>query len=199
MTNRQAAPVLVLPTWDAMQTRILDAADALIATRGVHGMTIAELARRAGVSRPTVYRNWSDADDVVRAALLRRVAVILDSFPTPATTRTEIVDDVLRFAALFRADLVYRYLLTEEPEAFTRYMLERVGSSQKAILAWLAVAIHTAQQNGSVRGDDPQAMAVMLLLVAQSALLSQGTVRELIDEPSFAHELRAAVEGLLRP
>ncbi|MFB7842561.1 TetR/AcrR family transcriptional regulator [Microbacterium sp. NPDC056052] len=182
-----------------MQTKILDAADALIATRGVRGMTIAELARRAGVSRPTVYRSWSGADDVVRAALLRRVAVILDEFPAPATTRAAIVDDVLRFAVLFRADDVYRHLLIEEPEAFTRYTLERVGSSQRAILAWLAAAIRAAQHDGSVRGDDPQAMAVMLLLVAQSALLSHGTVSELIDEPSFERELRAAVEGLLRP
>ena len=39
----------------------------------------------------------------------------------------------------------------------------------------------------------------MLLLVAQSALLSHGTVSELIDESSFERELRAAVEGLLRP
>ncbi|KJL31655.1 TetR/AcrR family transcriptional regulator [Microbacterium azadirachtae] len=199
MTKRQAIPGVVLPTWDATQTRILDAADALIATRGVRGMTIAELARRSGVSRPTVYRNWSDADDVVRAALLRRVALILDRFPAPATTRAAIVDDVLRFAALFRSDHVYRHLLTEEPEAFTRYTLERVGSSQRAILGWLAVAIRAAQHDGSVRGDDPQAMAVMLLLVAQSALLSHGTVSELIDESSFERELRAAVEGLLRP
>lgn len=199
MTKRQVVPEVVLPIWDATQTRILDAADALIATRGVRGMTIAELARRAGVSRPTVYRSWSDADDVVRSALLRRVAVILDEFPAPATTRTAIVDDVLRFAALFRADHVYRHLLTEEPEAFTRYTLERVGSSQRAILAWLAAAIRAAQHDGSVRGDDPQAMAVMLLLVAQSALLSHGTVSELIDESSFERELRAAVEGLLRP
>ena len=199
MTKRQVVPEVVLPIWDATQTRILDAADALIATRGVRGMTIAELARRAGVSRPTVYRSWTDADDVVRSALLRRVAVILDEFPAPATTRTAIVDDVLRFAALFRADRVYRHLLTEEPEAFTRYTLERVGSSQRAILAWLAAAIRAAQHDGSVRGDDPQAMAVMLLLVAQSALLSHGTVSELIDESSFERELRAAVEGLLRP
>jgi len=199
MTQRQTLADVLVPRWDATQSRILDAADALIATRGVRGMTVAELARRAGVSRPTVYRNWSDADDVVRAALLRRVVVILERFPEPATTRTEIVDDVLRFSELFRADPVYRHLLTEEPEAFTRYTLERVGSSQRAILSWLAVSIRAAQQNGSVRGDDPQAMAVMLLLVAQSALLSHGTVNELIDETSFERELRAALNGLLRP
>lgn len=200
MTKRQAVdPGVPLPVWDATQTRILDAADVLIATRGVRGMTIAELARQAGVSRPTIYRNWSDADHVLRAALLRRVAVILDCFPEPATTRSVIVEDVLRFSALFRADRVYRHLLTEEPEAFTRYTLERVGSSQRAILGWLASAIEGAQHDGSVRRDDPQSMAVMLLLIAQSALLSHGTVSELIDEAPFERELRAALDGVLRP
>lgn len=199
MTKRQATLAASLPSWDATQTRILDAADALIATRGVRGVTIAELARRAGVSRPTIYRSWSDADDVVRAALLRRVIGILAGFGEPATTRTAIVDDVFRFAARFRADSVYRHLLAEEPEAFTRYTLERVGSSQRAILAWLAAAIDAAQDDGSVRRDDPQAMAVMMLLITQSALLSHSTVSELIDEGSWERELRAALEGLLRP
>lgn len=106
---------------------------------------------------------------------------------------------MLRFSALFRSDQVYRHLLAEEPEAFTRYTLERVGSSQRAILAWIAMSIGAAQDEGSVRRDDPQAMAVMLLLIAQSALLSHGTVSELIDERSFERELRAAIDGLLRP
>ncbi|MBN9155845.1 TetR/AcrR family transcriptional regulator [Microbacterium sp.] len=199
MTKRQDAFDPALPSWDATQTRILDAADALIASRGVHGVTIAELARRAGVSRPTIYRSWSDADDAVRSALLRRVVGILTAFDEPATSRSEIVDDVLRFAARFRADPVYRHLLEEEPASFTRYTLERVGSSQRAILAWLAVAIDAGQRGGSVRRDDPQAMAVMLLLITQSALLSHNTVSELIDEASWERELRAALEGLLRP
>ncbi|MEX0158396.1 MULTISPECIES: TetR/AcrR family transcriptional regulator [unclassified Microbacterium] len=187
------------PEWDATQSRILDAADELIVRRGVHGLTIAELARRAGHSRPTVYRSWSDADDVVRAALLRRVAVILDRFPAHAATRSELVDDVLRFTALFRADAVYGRLLAEEPEAFTRYTLQRVGSSQRLILGWLATAIGSAQRGGSVRWGDPNEIAVMLLLIAQSAVLSHGTVSELLSEDSWERELRAALDGLLRP
>ncbi|MEV7797854.1 helix-turn-helix domain-containing protein [Microbacterium foliorum] len=187
------------PDWDPTQSRILDAADGLIARRGVHGVTIAELARRVGHSRPTIYRSWSDADDVVRAALLRRVAAILEHFPTHATTRRELVDDVLRFSALFRADAVYGRLLAEEPEAFTRYTLQRVGSSQRLILGWLAAAIGAAQRSGSVRAGDPGEIAVMLLLIAQSAVLSHGTVSELLSEESWERELRAALDGLLRP
>lgn len=187
------------PLWDATQTRILDAADGLIERRGVHGVTIAELARRADLSRPTIYRNWSDADDVVRAALLRRVEGILDTFPAHARTRTALVDDVLRFTALFRNDPLYARLLADEPEAFTRYTLQRVGSSQRMILLWLATAIGTAQADGSVRPGAPPEMAVMLLLIAQSAVLSHGTVADLISEAAWERELRAALDGLLRP
>ncbi|WP_295010607.1 TetR/AcrR family transcriptional regulator [uncultured Microbacterium sp.] len=200
MTKRQADASVALPTWEPTQERILDAADTLIAGRGVRGVTIAELARRAQVSRPTIYRSWSDADDVVRAALLRRVAALLSAFDASSPAgRDAIVDDVLRFSSRFRADPVYRHLLADEPEVFTRYTLERVGSSQRAILGWLAAAIATAQHSGTVRRDDPQAMAVMMLLITQSALLSHGTVSELIDEASWERELRAALDGLLRP
>ncbi|MFJ2533857.1 TetR/AcrR family transcriptional regulator [Microbacterium maritypicum] len=187
------------PLWDATQTRILDAADALIERRGVHGVTIAELARRADLSRPTIYRNWSDADDVVRAALLRRVDGILSTFSADARTRTALVDDVLRFTTLFRSDPLYGRLLTDEPEAFTRYTLQRVGSSQRMILRWLARAISSAQGDGSVRPGEPQEIAVMLLLIAQSAVLSHGTVADLISEAGWERELRAALDGLLRP
>jgi AcrR family transcriptional regulator len=187
------------PLWDATQTRILDAADALIERRGVHGVTIAELARRADLSRPTIYRNWSDANDVVRAALLRRVDGILSTFSADARTRTALVDDVLRFTTLFRSDPLYGRLLADEPEAFTRYTLQRVGSSQRMILRWLARAISSAQGDGSVRPGEPQEIAVMLLLIAQSAVLSHGTVADLISEAGWERELRAALDGLLRP
>ncbi|NKF32103.1 helix-turn-helix transcriptional regulator, partial [Pseudomonas sp. BGM005] len=52
MEERQvtASTATAPPEWDATQARILDAADELISRRGVHGVTIAELARRAGHS-----------------------------------------------------------------------------------------------------------------------------------------------------
>ncbi|NKF32649.1 TetR/AcrR family transcriptional regulator, partial [Pseudomonas sp. BGM005] len=103
--------------------------------------------------------------DVVRAALLRRVAGIVAGFPARADTREELVDDVLRVTTQFRADEVYGRLLSDEPEIFTRYTLQRVGSSQRLILRWLAAAIHAAQQGGTVRVGDANEIAVMLLLI----------------------------------
>lgn len=184
--------------WDATQRRILEAAEHLIAQRGVGGLTIAELGRAAGVSRPTIYRSWAGAEEVVRAALLHRVLNLLERVPF-AQTREAIVDDVLLFSAAFQNDELYAALLAREPEVFTRYTLQRFGASQHAILQWMATSISAAQAGGTVRADDPQQIAVMLLLVAQSAILSHGTVSALIDDAAWERELRAALDGLLRP
>lgn len=184
--------------WDGTQQRILDAAERLIAQRGVSSLTIAELAREGGVSRPTIYRSWAGADEVVRAVLLRRVLVLLENVPVSAA-RVQIVDDVLRFSAAFRADPLYAALLEREPEVFTRYTLQRFGTSQRAILQRMAESIEAAQAVGSVRAGEPQNIAAMLLLIAQSAILSHATVSDLIDEAAWEHELRAALDGLLRP
>ncbi len=178
---------------------MLDAAAALIAARGVGGVTVAEVARDSGVSRPTVYRRWSSADEIVRAVLHRATVSLIAQFPEPATTRDEIVRDVLRFSELFRTDPLYGRLLEREPEVFTRYTLQRIGSSQRVILQWLASAIALAQQGGTVRPGAPGDLAVMLLLIAQSAILSHNTVSTLIDEPHWSSELWHALDGHLRP
>lgn len=184
---------------DATESRILDAAAHLMRVHGVHGVTIADIARGAEVSRPTIYRRWPGVDEIIRAALLRAALRILAQFDTVATTRAEIVEDVLRFSELFRGDELYGPLLNLHPEVFTRYTLHRIGASQRAILRWLSDAIALAQRNGSVRAGVPDHLAVMLLLIAQSAILSHSTVAALIDEANWRTELWHALDGHLRP
>ncbi len=48
--------------------RILDAAAACVLAFGIDRVTLAEIARRAGVSRPTVYRRWPDTRSISRGA-----------------------------------------------------------------------------------------------------------------------------------
>lgn len=187
-----------LPSWEISEERLLDAACEIIARGGTSALTIAELAREAGVSRPTIYRRWAGTDEVVRAALLRRTVQIIARLERIATSRDEIVVDVLRFSDLFRADAVFARLLLREPEAFTQYSLERIGSSQRIILRWLATAITHAQAGGTVRPGNSSDMAVMVLLIAQSALLTRRAVSTLIGDAEERIELTHALNGYLR-
>jgi len=202
MEDRQAvvnSPSEHLPVWDEVDARLLDHASALIAARGTGGLTIAELAREAGVSRPTIYRRWPGVDEVVRAALLRQTVSILRGFSPAIATRGDLVDEILRFADAFAADPVFARLLTREPAAFTQYSLERVGSSQRVMLRWLTGAIARGQRGGSVREGDADDMSVMLLLIVQSAVLSHNAVSALIGAVEWRAELTRAVDGYLRP
>ncbi|WP_179434133.1 TetR/AcrR family transcriptional regulator [Microbacterium pseudoresistens] len=188
-----------LPTWEAPEAALLDTASGIIAAQGTAALTIAALSREAGVSRPTIYRRWGSADEIVRAALLRRTVGVIARLDPIAATRAEIVADVLRFSELFRADTVFARLLQREPEAFTQYSMERLGSSQRIILHWLAVAIRTAQDHGTVRQGAPDDLAVMVLLIAQSALLSHRAVAAFLDGERERNELSHALNGYLAP
>lgn len=199
MKNRQIVIEAPSKTSDPTEARILDAAAALIATHGIDGLTVTEVARRAGVSRPTVYRRWAGTDELVRATLLRTTLALIERIDDEPSSREELVDAVLRFTELFRADSLYRSLLEHEPEVFTRYSLLRIGSSQRALLLWLGAAIARAQKRDEVRTGEPADIAVMLLLIAQSAILSHRSVSALIDAKTLDVQLRAAVDGYLRP
>lgn len=203
MEDRQplvdAALAAQLPTWDETDARLLDVASDLIAARGTGGFTIAELARDARVSRPTIYRRWPGTEEVVRAALLRQTVLILAKVSSGVGTGEQIVAEVMRFAELFRDDRVFGRLLDREPEAFTRYSLERLGSSQRVMLSWLEVAIARGQAGGTVRDGAPGDMSVMLLLIVQSAVLSRQAVASLLGDEEWLRELTRAVEGYLLP
>lgn len=60
---------------DAQRNRrkILDAATELLADKGVDGLTMDELARRAGVGKGTLYRNFTDKPGLASALLDDRV------------------------------------------------------------------------------------------------------------------------------
>ena len=188
-----------LPVWDEVDARLLEVASDLIASRGTGGFTIAELARDARVSRPTIYRRWPGTDEVVRAALLRQTVSIIERMSSDVRTGHELVAEVMRFSGLFRDDRVFGRLLDREPEVFTQYSLERIGSSQRAMLRWLEHAIARGQADGTVREGGPGDMSVMLLLIVQSAVLSRQAVSSLIGASEWHRELTRAVEGYLLP
>ena len=201
MTIRNAFPEVPpeTPADVPPETRLLDAAGELVATRGTRGLSITELARAAGVSRPTVYRRWDSADGVLRALLLQRARAALAVVGPEATDRATIVDKVVRFTELLRADPVFGRLLTHETEVFTQYAFQRIGRSQRVILEWLGAAIAAAQEGGTVRPGSVSDLAVMVLLIAQSAVLSHKTVTTVIDADALRVELARSLDGYLRP
>ncbi|HEU0035457.1 MAG TPA: TetR/AcrR family transcriptional regulator [Kofleriaceae bacterium] len=73
---RDPKAALRLQVREAVRAAILDAAEELIANRGLHGAALLQIARKAGVAVGTLYNYFADRDALVRALFeSRRVAM----------------------------------------------------------------------------------------------------------------------------
>ncbi|OBG55327.1 MULTISPECIES: TetR/AcrR family transcriptional regulator [unclassified Mycobacterium] len=175
--------------------RILAAAASCVVDFGVDRVTLAEIARRAGVSRPTVYRRWPDTPSIVAALLTRHVTEVMRDAPLLGDDRESLVRQIVTVANLLRRDRLVMSVLHSELAPI--YITERLGTSQHMLIDALAARLRVAQRNGSVRAGDPVQMATMVLLIAQSTIQSAQIVEPLLDADTLAVELAYSLNGYL--
>jgi AcrR family transcriptional regulator len=175
--------------------RILAAAASCVVDFGVDRVTLAEIARRAGVSRPTVYRRWPDTRSVVAALLTRHITEVMHDAPLLGDDRESLVRQIVTVANLLRRDELVMSVMHSELAPI--YITERLGSSQQMLIDALADRLRVAQRHGSVRAGDPLHMATMVLLIAQSTIQSEQIVRPILDADALATELTYSLNGYL--
>src|SRR3954452_2662933 len=110
---------------------VLDAARDCILAVGVRRTTLTEIARRAGVSRMTLYRRWPDVRSLVGDLMTREcLAVALDASATvrdPAAhpTLEALVETLVDGVRAVRAHPLFRKILDVDPEMLLPYVLDR--------------------------------------------------------------------------
>jgi AcrR family transcriptional regulator len=180
----------------AIADRILDAAASCVRDFGVDRVTLAEIARRAGVSRPTVYRRWPDTRSVLAALLTERITGVWRDVPAAGEGRSALVARIVAGARRLRRDPVVMSVL-RSPELAMVYVVERLGTSQQMLIDALATELRAAQADGSVRAGDPRQLAAMVLLITQSAIQSAQIVEPILDADALAAQLTYALNGYL--
>ncbi|MFJ4667461.1 TetR/AcrR family transcriptional regulator [Kitasatospora purpeofusca] len=179
---------------------ILDAAAELIVQLGVGRAQLAEIARRAGVSRPTVYRRWPDVRAVIGALLTREIAATRDAVRLTGTDRGAFVDGVVEVAVRLRDHPVLGALLRSgDSDTLFEYVVDRLGASQRGLLEALRSGIEQGQRHGSIRAGEPLELAAMVLLIAQSTVQSHRMVAPVLPEDAWRRELARALDGYLAP
>ncbi|MET0813450.1 MAG: helix-turn-helix domain-containing protein [Microbacterium sp.] len=181
------------------ETAILDAARDEILAYGIRKTTASDIARRCGIARQTFYRYWPDAQAVFAALVTRELVAVLPVEAPPARTLGDLVAMLVATADAIRAMPLVDRLRETDPELFGRYMLERLGTTQRVILAETARRLGAAQALGVVRAGEPERLAAMVLLIAQSAVLSAPLVAEWVAGDAWTTELAAALRGYLSP
>jgi AcrR family transcriptional regulator len=175
--------------------RILEAAASCVIDFGVDRVTLAEIARRARVSRPTVYRRWPDTRSIVAALLTSHITGVMREVPVDGDDREALVKQVVAVADQLRHDELVMSVLHSQLARI--YITERLGTSQQFLIERLAARLEVAQQTGSVRAGDPRRMATMVLLIAQSTIQSADIVRPVLDSEALAAELTYSLNGYL--
>ncbi|MFG1665483.1 TetR/AcrR family transcriptional regulator [Streptomyces sp. Y7] len=186
---------------------VLDAVRDCVLAVGVRRTTLTDVARRAGVSRMTLYRRWPDVRSLVGDLMTREwVAVATGAMPErrPGTAvRDLIVEGLVAGVRSFRAQPLFQKIVDVDPELLLPYVLDRRGASQEALLALLADAVREGHADGSVRAGHLERQARSLLLIVQSFTLSLRTMTDEDDadlnSDAFLAELHSILERTLTP
>jgi AcrR family transcriptional regulator len=181
-----------------MGDRILEAAAYCVTAYGVDRVTLAEIARRARVSRPTVYRRWPDIRSVLAGLLTARIVSALDAVQISDVGREAVVRRIVEVGQHLRDDEVVMSVLKKAPELTMVYTTERLGTSQQILVDALAEDIKLAQEQGSVRPGEPRELAAMCLLVARSTIQSGQIVAAILDTDALDAELTHCLNGYLK-
>lgn len=190
--------------------RYLDAAKEAILAVGWSRTTLTDIARRAGVSRMTLYRRWPDTQtllaDLMTREWSRTVAAAADATGPAASSRGRVVQGVVATVQALRGDPLLRRVLEVDPEVLLPYLLVRRGRTQDALGETLAEALSAAQADGTVRPGDPVVLARSVLLAAHGFTLSAHTMietgAEQGDDPTLAaydEQLAVLVDRFLAP
>ncbi|MBC7374755.1 MAG: TetR/AcrR family transcriptional regulator [Frankiales bacterium] len=182
---------------------LLTATRACVLDVGLKRTTLADVARRAGVSRMTVYRQYGDLSAIVSALLTTELVGLLEGAAEQVadrpTARERLVGAGVLVVERLAVHPLWCRVLDLDPELLLPLVVDRFGASQRAAVELVAEQVVQGQGDGSVRGGDPQLLATCALLTAQSFVFS---ARVLAAEHKSDHsgaELGRLLDGYLRP
>ena len=182
---------------------ILTAAAEEVSSVGLRRTTLTDVARRAGVSRMTVYREYGDAATLFRAMLTSEVKDVVSEAEAQAgwgqTGRSRVVTAVVAGSRRLATHPLFRRVLDLDPEMLLPMVVDRLGSGQLHARERLLDLLHAGVDDGSIRPLDVPTAAHVVLLTAQSFVFS---IRISEADPALADvwaELGELLERYLAP
>lgn len=182
---------------------LLDAARACVAERGIARTTVADVARRAGASRMTVYRSFPDAATLWSTLLTREVGAVVTAAEAEAaglpTARERLVAAALAAVAALRDDPVIRRVIELDGERLMPYLTVRRGHAQELAIAAVRRYLAEGRRDGSIRDLDEAAAARVAELVLRSVVVAGPALVDDRLAPAIDSELEAMLDAWLRP
>lgn len=199
--TRLAVALSATPPSDALSEQILDAAREQFMTFGLRRSTVDDVAKRAGVSRVTVYRRIGNKDGLVSACLLREYRRFLvevdDAVAALPTTEDRLVEGFAAVLRHIRKHPLIGGLLRLEPETMLPFLTLESGPALLAIRDYLADRLREARRAEGRPVSDPTPVAELMVRITVSFLLNPVSCFELDDETQVREFARRYLVPLL--
>ncbi|MFC5054802.1 TetR/AcrR family transcriptional regulator [Saccharothrix xinjiangensis] len=177
---------------------LLDAARDCVVEVGVRRTTLTDVAKRAGVSRMTLYRRFPDVKTLVRTLMTREFTTLLQRVEvTGDNARERLVAQAVAGIRLLAADPLMRRVLDLDAELMLPYLVQRLGSTQRLVEAFLVARVEEGHADGSIRPGPVAAQARLVLLTTQSLVLSVRPATTDLDFEELLAELAAHLDAAL--
>lgn len=189
---------------DAATTRILDAAYEQFCLLGLQRTTMEDVAKRAGVSRITVYRRIASKDALIDLVLRREFHRYLERFvvevSAAATAEDRVVVGFRSALQAIRRNALLSRILEVEPDALVSSLIGDGGRTLSLIRRFVAGQLRGEQRAGHVHPDvDVDLVAELMVRVSASFLLTPSDVVDLDDDEQAASLVRQFLVPMLRP
>jgi AcrR family transcriptional regulator len=178
----------------------LDAAREAILAVGWSRTTLTDIARRAGVSRMTLYRRWPDTQTLLADLMTREWGRVAGPAieQGDADTLDRIVHGIVATVQALRGNALLRRIVDVDPEVLLPYLLDRRGRSQEMVADALAELISQGQREKSIRRGDPVVLARSLVLACHGFTLSAHTMSDDASRDADVSPLDTELAELVR-
>lgn len=188
---------------ESTRERLLDAAAVVFCEKGYEGTTVAEVARRAGLTTGAIYANFRDKGELLLQTIERGSAQAVGDLEAARKAGVSAANRLLLMARrmVVDPDPTQRLLLVEMFAAARRDpdVAERVTAALNDMEAEVARLIERAKQDGDVAGEwdtDSIARFCMALGVGYAQLRTAG-----LEDPNLVAwtALTAQLVASVRP
>lgn len=154
---------------------VLDAARACVLAVGVRRTTMTDVARRAGVSRMTLYRRYPDVTTLIAALMTREFSAILDEVDAHVaalpTARERLVESAVLGAERLTRNPLFLRIVDVDPELLLPYVTVRLGSFQQAVVRLFEERLRDGVADGSIVAADVEIVARTIELALRGFVL----------------------------
>ncbi|MCK9195765.1 MAG: TetR/AcrR family transcriptional regulator [Syntrophales bacterium] len=163
---------------EVRREQITQATFNVIARQGVKGLTVAAIAKKAGISEANLYRHFKNKDDILRQAVENVGAGLLENLRRIQDASAD--EPLVRLRNLFMMHLGYieenegipRLVFSEEIHLVNHEFREKLLSAINSYAQGVESFVRAGQTNGSIHSDaDASAVALIFIGMIQISTL----------------------------